>query len=78
MPEENETTYRGLDDWITVKEAAEIMAVSERTVRYHCKEKNIKCRKFGETNIWQVDKYDAEHFHRRSKSKREESWSGKF
>jgi excisionase family DNA binding protein len=44
-------------EWITTREAADIMDVAVSNVRYLCINKRIRCRKFGK--VWQVNREDA-------------------
>lgn len=53
-------------EWITTKEAAEIMGVAASNVRYLCKNERITCRKFG--IAWQVSKQDAEEYVRSNRN----------
>lgn len=50
----------GLPEWITTTEAAEIMGIHIESVRRLCRNKTIRCRRFGRT--WMVNSEDAENY----------------
>lgn len=55
--QQGETEY----EWITSKEAAEIMGIDPASVAHLCKTGGIICRRFG-GKIWQIRKDTAESY----------------
>jgi excisionase family DNA binding protein len=64
LPKRKELNMTEQPEWITTREAADIMDVELSTVSRLCREKKLKCRQFGEgrRSIWEVDKASAEAY----------------
>jgi hypothetical protein len=53
-------SQQGETEWITTKEAAEIMEVEYQSVALLCRTGKIICQKFGD--VWQVNRKSAEDY----------------
>lgn len=47
-------------EWITTREAAEIMDIEYQSVALLCRQKKIVCEKFGD--VWKVSRESAESY----------------
>lgn len=47
-------------EWLTTKQAAEIMGITYQAVQRLCRINAVKCRKFGK--VWQVSRTSAEAY----------------
>lgn len=54
------TTMIDKTEWITTKQAAELMGMSDSSVRRLCIEGKVRGRHFA--SVWQVDRKSAEKF----------------